>query len=213
VINIFAYIIVADPFCLTRQKSQAALFTFFKYPPGFKSSVLVCTWQNLTEFWRKKKHEWKDVTEFFNNLRMFPLPTLRKLLKWYTWIYQFNPKPKQLLDLHLWHSVKVTRLQSSFREKMWLISTVVHINLLVNNRTQHFSWPLWLKASRYAAQNTSIAPHHWFFTHTANTSHSLAENWLGPESKVWHLIFLLVSAINSNFQRCRFWFPKDVRCM
>jgi len=24
---------------------------------------------------------WKDVMEFFNNLRMFPLPTFRKLLK------------------------------------------------------------------------------------------------------------------------------------
>jgi len=64
-------------------------------------------------------------------------------------MYQFNPKPKQPLDRHLWHSVKVTRLQSSFREKMWLISkhtaTVVHMNLLVNNRTQHFAWPVCLK--------------------------------------------------------------------
>jgi len=42
-INISAQIAVADPCCLTRQNSQATLFTFLKYLQSIKLSVLHST--------------------------------------------------------------------------------------------------------------------------------------------------------------------------
>jgi len=42
-INIFAQIEVADPCCLTSQKSQATLSTFLKYLQSIKLSVLHST--------------------------------------------------------------------------------------------------------------------------------------------------------------------------